>query len=131
MVGGGRVPYTGPGGKPVTWLRPADKRARFDFAVSDLGDAAIGDLVRAELSGRGPATRAKVIERIGDPFAPRSLSMIAIARHDISPVFGAEVLAEAEQAAKLQMTAAAREDYRTLPIVSRAPLIEPNHEHTE
>src|SRR3546814_9106460 len=83
MVVGVLVTDTGPGGKPVTWLRPADKRARFDFAVSDLGDAAIGDLVRAELSGRGPATRAKVIERIGDPFAPRSLSMIAIARHEI------------------------------------------------
>ena len=29
------------------------------------------DLVRAELSGRGPATKARVIDRIGDPFAPR------------------------------------------------------------
>ena len=84
------VADTGPGGKPMTWLRPADKRARFDFAVADMGDAAIGDLVRAELSGRGPATKARVIDRIGDPFAPRSLSMIAIAKHDIPHVFGDE-----------------------------------------
>src|SRR3546814_2662778 len=48
MVVGVLVTDTGPGGKPVTWLRPADKRARFDFAVSDLGDAAIGDLDRKE-----------------------------------------------------------------------------------
>src|SRR3546814_3769681 len=81
MVVGVLVTDTGPGGKTVTWLRPADKRARFDFAVSDLGDAAIGDLVRAELSGRGPATRPKGIERIGDPFSPSPLSTIAIARH--------------------------------------------------
>src|SRR3546814_1304678 len=101
MVVGVLVTDTGPGGKPVTWLRPADKRARFDFAVSDLGDAAIGDLVRAELSGRGPATRAKVIERIGDPFAPRSLSMIAIARQEIPHVFGEEVLAGAGRGARL------------------------------
>src|SRR3546814_7389314 len=90
--------------------------------MSDLGDAAIGDLVRAELSGRGPATRAKVIERIGDPFAPRSLSMIAIARHEIPHVFGEEVLAEAERAAKLPLTADGREDLRDLPIVAIDPV---------
>src|SRR3546814_12446324 len=90
--------------------------------MSDLGDAAIGDLVRAELSGRGPATRAKVIERIGDPFAPRSLSMIAIARHEIPHVFGEEVLAEAERAAKLPLTADGREDLRDLPLVAIDPV---------
>src|SRR3546814_11404047 len=36
MVVGVLVTDTGPGGKPVTWLRPADQPARFDFAVSDL-----------------------------------------------------------------------------------------------
>ncbi len=111
----------GPGGKPMTWLRPADKRARFDFAVAETGDAAIGDLVRAELSGRGAATKAKVIERIGDPFAPRSLSMIAIARHEIPHVFGEETLAEAGRAAQLPLTPDGREDLRDLPIVAIDP----------
>lgn len=115
------VADTGPGGKTMTWLRPADKRARFDFAVADMGDAAIGDLVRAELSGRGPATKAKVIDRIGDPFAPRSLSMIAIARHEIPHVFAEETLAEAERAAKLPLTPDGREDLRDLPIVAIDP----------
>ncbi|MDZ3831132.1 MAG: VacB/RNase II family 3'-5' exoribonuclease [Sphingopyxis sp.] len=115
------VADTGPGGKPMTWLRPADKRARFDFAVSDMGDAAIGDLVRAELSGRGPATKARVIDRIGDPFAPRSLSMIAIARHEIPHVFGDETLAEAEKAATLPLAADGREDLRDLPILAIDP----------
>ncbi len=122
------VTDTSPGGKPMTWLRPADKRARFDFAVGDIGDAAIGDLVRAELSGRGPATRAKVIERIGDPFAPRALSMIAIARHEIPHVFAAETLAEAAIAAKLPLTPDGREDLRDLPIVAIDPADARDHD---
>lgn len=122
------VADTGPGGKPMTWLRPADKRARFDFAVADMGDAAIGDLVRAELSGRGPATKARVIDRIGDPFAPRSLSMIAIAKHDIPHVFGDETLAEAERAATLPLTPEGREDLRDLPIVAIDPADARDHD---
>jgi ribonuclease R len=122
------VADTGPGGKPMTWLRPADKRARFDFAVADMGDASIGDLVRAELSGRGPATKARVVDRIGDPFAPRSLSMIAIARHEIPHVFGEEVLAEAERAAKLPLTPDGREDLRDLPIVAIDPVDARDHD---
>ena len=122
------VADTGPGGKPMTWLRPADKRARFDFAVADMGDAAIGDLVRAELSGRGPATKARVIDRIGDPFAPRSLSMIAIAKHEIPHVFGDEVIDEAERAAKLPLTPDGREDLRDLPIVAIDPADARDHD---
>ncbi|QXF12027.1 ribonuclease R family protein [Sphingopyxis terrae] len=122
------VADTGPGGKPMTWLRPADKRARFDFAVADMGDAAIGDLVRAELSGRGPGTKARVIDRIGDPFAPRSLSMIAIAKHDIPHVFGDETLAEAERAATLPLTPEGREDLRDLPIVAIDPADARDHD---
>lgn len=122
------VADTGPGGKPMTWLRSADKRARFDFAVADLGDAAIGDLVRAELSGRGPATKARVIDRIGDPFAPRSLSMIAIAKHEIPHVFGNEVIDEAERAAKLPLTPDGREDLRDLPILAIDPADARDHD---
>ncbi|WP_033073152.1 ribonuclease R family protein [Sphingopyxis sp. MWB1] len=122
------VTDTGPGGKPMTWLRPADKRARFDFAVADMGDAAIGDLVRAELSGRGPATKARVVDRIGDPFAPRSLSMIAIARHEIPHVFGEDVIAEAETAAKLSLSPEGREDLRHLPILAIDPADARDHD---
>ena len=115
-------------GKPMTWLRSADKRARFDFAVADMGDAAIGDLVRAELSGRGPATKARVIDRIGDPFAPRSLSMIAIAKHEIPHVFGGEVIDEAERAAKLPLIPDGREDLRDLPILAIDPADARDHD---
>jgi ribonuclease R len=128
MVIGVLVEDVGPGGKPMTWLRPADKRARYDFAVADKGDANIGDLVRAELTGRGPAIKAKVVDRIGDPFAPKSLSMIAIARHEIPHVFDGETLAEAEKAAKLPLAPEGREDLRDLPIVAIDPIDARDHD---
>src|SRR3546814_6440810 len=36
MVVGVLVADTGPGGKPITWLRPADKRARSEEHTSEL-----------------------------------------------------------------------------------------------
>ncbi len=128
MVIGVLAEDVGPGGKPTIWLRPADKRARYDFAVADKGHADIGDLVRAEVTGRGAAIKAKVIDRIGDPFAPRALSMIAIARHEIPHVFDGETLAEAEKAAKLPLTPDGREDLRDLPIVAIDPIDARDHD---
>ena len=122
------VTDTGPGGKLMTLLRPVDKRSRFDFVVADIGDAKDGDLVRAELSGRGLATKARVVDRIGDPFAPRSLSMIAIAKHEIPHVFGDETLSEAERVAALPLTADGREDLRDLPIVAIDPTDARDHD---
>ena len=98
------------------------------YKRQDKGDANIGDLVRAELTGRGPAVKAKVVERLGDPFAPKSLSMIAIARHEIPHVFGAETLSEAEVAAKLPLTVDGREDLRGLPIVAIDPIDARDHD---
>ena len=119
---------TGPGGREMLWLRPTDKRARHDFAMADLAGAAAGELVRAELSGKGVGIRAKVIERLGDPFAPRALSLVAISKHDIPHVFGNETLAEAHSAAKLPLTPDGREDLRDLPIVAIDPADARDHD---
>ncbi|NJS13722.1 MAG: VacB/RNase II family 3'-5' exoribonuclease [Sphingopyxis sp.] len=119
---------TGPGGKEMLWLRPTDKRARHDFVLADLGDADVGELVRAELDGRGAGVRAKVIERLGDPFAPRALSLIAISKHDIPHVFAGETVAEAHVAAKLPLTTEGREDLRDLPIVAIDPADARDHD---
>src|SRR3546814_20667783 len=54
--------------------------------------------------------------------------MIAIARHEIPHVFGEEVLAEAERAAKLPLTADGREDLRDLPIVAIDPVDAREHD---
>ena len=122
------VRETGAGGKPLLMLRPTDKRARHDFAIGDIGDAAEGELVRAELSGKGAGVRAKIIERLGDPFAPRALSLIAISKHDIPHIFGGETLAEAKVAAKLPLTIDGREDLRDLPIVAIDPADARDHD---
>src|SRR3546814_2838951 len=69
------------------WLQGIEKKERREFAVSDIGGAAAGDLVRAEKTGRGPRISAKVVERLGDPFAARNFSLIAIEKLGIPDVF--------------------------------------------
>lgn len=102
------------------WLKPVDKRERRDWPVSDPGDAAAGELVLAELTGRPPRITARVTERLGDPFAPRSVSLIAIHRLGIPHVFPDEVVEQADNAAKMPL-GEGREDLRDLPIVAIDP----------
>ncbi len=102
------------------FLKPVDKRERKETLISDLGEAEVGDLVLAEKSGRPPRITAKVTQVLGDPFAPRSFSMIAIHKLGIPHVFSEELLDEAEKAARLPL--GEREDLRHLPIVAIDPV---------
>ena len=102
------------------WLKPVDKKERHDLPISDAGDADVGDLVLAEKSGRPPKITARVVERLGDPFAPRSFSLIAIHKYGIPDVFPDAALEEAERSAK-QSLGEGREDLRHLPIVAIDP----------
>ena len=88
------------------WLEGVEKRERRQYPVSDAGDAEPGDLVLAEKAGRPPRITVRVTERLGDPFAPRSFSLIAIHEHGIPDVFADEALDEAERVAKLAADAA-------------------------
>jgi ribonuclease R len=103
------------------WLRPVDKRIRKDTPISDLGSAKKGDLVLAEPTGRPPRISARVTDILGDPFAPRSFSMIAIHKHGIPHVFPDAVEDEAVTASALSLHAEKREDLRHLPIVAIDP----------
>ena len=103
------------------WLKPVDKRERKETLISDLGEAGEGDLVLAEKTGRPPRITAKVTEILGDPFAPRSFSLIAIHKFGIPHLFSAELLEEAEAMAALDLQVAKREDLRHLPIVAIDP----------
>jgi len=107
-------------GKPV--LRPVDKRIRYETAISDLGDAAPGDLVLAEKSGRPPRVTARVTEVLGDPFQPRSFSLIAIHKFGIPHEFPQEAEEEAAKVHDLPLHAEDREDLRHLPIVAIDPV---------
>lgn len=103
------------------WLQGVEKKERRDFAVSEAGDAEPGDLVRAEKVGRGPRVSVKIVERLGDPFAPRSFSLIAIEKLGLPHTFSERVLEEAKQVSKRRLDEAPREDLTHLPIVAIDP----------
>ena len=108
-------------------LKPVDKRERHDTLIADLGDAREGDLVLAQKSGRPPRIVARVTQALGDPFAPRSFSLIAIHKHGIPDVFGEETIAEAMKVSKLPL-GDEREDLRHLPIVAIDPADARDHD---
>jgi ribonuclease R len=109
------------------WLKPVDKRERRELLVSDAGGAEPGDLVMAEKAGRPPRITARVTERLGEPFAPRSFSLIAIHKFGIPDRFPAEAMDEARRMA-VQPLGEGREDLRHLPIVAIDPADARDHD---
>jgi ribonuclease R len=101
------------------WLSPVDKRERRELFISDLKDAEVGDLVLCEVTGRPPRVSARVDAVLGDPFAPRSFSLIAIHKHGLRHEFAQEAIDEAHRVAKLPL--GEREDLTHLPIVAIDP----------
>lgn len=101
------------------WLSPVDKRERREVAISDLKNAEAGDLVLCEVSGRPPRASARVDAVLGDPFAPRSFSLIAIHKHGLAHEFRKEAIDEARRVSKLPL--GEREDLTDLPIVAIDP----------
>lgn len=110
------------------WLAPVDKRVRQSAPIADVGEAEAGQLVIAERVGRSERAGVKVIEVVGDPLAPRSFSLIAIAKHGIPHVFPEDTLEEAPIAAKLKLSEKTREDLRHLPIVAIDPADARDHD---
>ncbi len=101
------------------WLFPVDKRERRELAIADLKDAEPGDLVLCEVTGRSPRVSARVDAVLGDPFAPRSFSLIAIHKHGLRHEFAQEAIGEAHHVSKLPL--GTREDLTHLPIVAIDP----------
>ena len=108
------------------WLTPVEKKERRELAVSELKDAAAGDLVLCEVSGRGPRVTARVDAVLGDPFAPRSFSLIAIHKHGLRHEFRQEAIDEAHRVSKLPL--GTREDLTHLPIVAIDPADARDHD---
>jgi ribonuclease R len=108
------------------WLRPVEKKERRELPISDAGNAQPGDLVLAEKVGRPPRLTARVSEILGDPFAPRSFSLIAIHKHGIPHEFPASVLEEAERVARQDL--GKREDLTHIPIVAIDPADARDHD---
>ncbi len=103
-------------------LRPVDKRIRRETPIVEAGDARPGDLVLAEKTGRPPRIGARVTQVLGDPFLPRSYSLIAIHKFGIPDTFPPEAEEEAQAVHDLPLHAEQREDLRALPIVAIDPV---------
>jgi ribonuclease R len=101
------------------WLSPVDKRERRELFISDMKDAQPGDLVLCEVTGRPPQVSARVDAVLGDPFAPRSFSLIAIHKHGLRAEFSQEAIDEAHRVSTLPL--GEREDLTHLPIVAIDP----------
>ncbi|MQY42023.1 ribonuclease R [Epibacterium sp. SM1969] len=103
---------------------PTDKASSQEWVVPVEGvlGAKDGELVEAEQSGpkgRMGLPRARIVERLGDPSAPKSVSLIAIHQHGIPDHFPDKVMAEADQAKPMGLKG--REDLRDLPLVTIDP----------
>ncbi|MEO6581197.1 MAG: RNB domain-containing ribonuclease, partial [Sphingomicrobium sp.] len=108
------------------WLTPVEKKERRELGVSELKDAEAGDLVLCEVSGRGPRVTARVDAVLGDPFAPRSFSLIAIHKHGLRHEFKREAIDEAHRVSGLPL--GEREDLTHLPIVAIDPADARDHD---
>lgn len=106
-------------GEGKEWLVPAG-------AVNDARD---GELVEGEQSGpkgRLGLPRARVVARLGDPTAPKAVSLIAIHQHGIPDRFPDEVIAEADKMKPAGLTG--REDLRDMPLVTIDPADARDHD---
>jgi len=86
------------------------------------GGARDGELVEAEQSGpkgRMGLPRARIVDRLGDPSAPKAVSLIAIHQHGIPDDFPDPVIAEADSMKPAGLKG--REDMRELPLVTIDP----------
>lgn len=108
------------GGRIVPVERGADKEWR--VAKGDTYGARDGELVQGEQSGpkaRMATPSARIIQRLGDPSLPKSVSLIAIHQHGIRVAFDDDTIAEAARAKPA--TLGKREDLRDLLLVTIDP----------
>ncbi|MEO1239510.1 MAG: RNB domain-containing ribonuclease, partial [Pseudomonadota bacterium] len=105
-------------------ITPIDKASDREWRVGekDRHGAKDGELVEAEFAG--PKSRmglppARVVTRLGDPSAPKAVSLIAIHEHGIPDTFPDAVIAEADAATPAAL--GARTDLRDLPLLTIDP----------
>ncbi|WIV50913.1 ribonuclease R [Marivivens sp. LCG002] len=105
-------------------LLPVDKGSDKQWVIvrGGEGGARDGELVEAEQAGpkgRLGLPKARIVNRLGDPTAPRAVSLIAIHQHGIPDHFPDEVVEEADAAKPAGLKG--REDLRTLPLLTIDP----------
>ena len=103
---------------------PIDKGADKQWVVpaGATGGAKDGELVEAEQAGpkgRLGLPKARIVARLGDPTAPRAVSLIAIHQHGIPDNFPDDAVAEADAAKPVGVKG--RKDLRDLPLITIDP----------
>ncbi len=111
-------------------IAPIDKKSDREWKVEpgDRAGARNGELVEAEQIGpaRLGLPRARIVERLGDPGAPRAISLIAVHEHGIPHDFPAEVETEASKAKPVSL--GERDDLRDLPLLTIDPADARDHD---
>ncbi len=110
---------------------PIDKGSEKEWLVAAdaTQGAKDGELVEAEQAGpkgRMGLPKARIIERLGDPSAPKAVSLIAIHQHGIPDDFPDAVIEEAD--AMKPAPLGDREDLRHLPFVTIDPADARDHD---
>jgi ribonuclease R len=105
-------------------ILPIDKGDGKEWLVAAdaTGGAQDGELVEAEQAGpvgRMGLPRARVLDRLGDPSAPKAVSLIAIHQHGIPDTFPDSVIAEADAMKPAGLTG--RDDLRDMPLITIDP----------
>jgi len=103
---------------------PIEKSASSEWQVAEDArhGAKDGELVEAEQAGpkgRMGLARARIVERLGDPSAPKAVSLIAIHQHGIPDAFPDDAIDEADASKPVQL--GKREDLRDLPLITIDP----------
>jgi ribonuclease R len=115
------------GGRIVPIDKGADKE--WLVAADATQGAKDGELVEAEQAapkGRMGLPKARVVERLGDPSAPKAVSLIAIHQHGIPDDFPDAVIAESDQMKPAPL--GDREDLRTMPFITIDPADARDHD---
>ncbi len=115
------------GGRIVPIDKGADKE--WTVAADATQGAKDGELVEAELAGpkgRMGLPRARIVERLGDPSAPRAVSLIAIHQHGIPDDFPDAVIEEADRMKPAPL--GDREDLRHLAFITIDPADARDHD---
>ncbi len=112
-------------------ILPIDKGDGKEWLVPDgaTGGAKDGELVEAEQSGprgRMGLPRARIVNRLGDPTAPKAVSLIAIHQHGIPDDFPDAVIEEADRMKPAGLKG--RVDMRDMPLVTIDPADARDHD---
>ncbi|WP_147126435.1 ribonuclease R [Shimia ponticola] len=110
---------------------PIDKKSNLEWMVpaGATHGAKDGELIEAEQSGpkaRMGLPKARIVARLGDPSAPKAVSLIAIHQHGIPDDFPDDVIAQADAAKPAPK--AKRTDLTDLPLITIDPADARDHD---